>query len=73
MDNVVIMDICNLAFLVAVWNQWAILVRRRCHHPDHHLLHPLHHAQDASPGGQDIPPGQQSLCFDQLELIALIL
>ena len=57
----------------AVRNQRTLLVRGWRYHPDHHLLHPLHHAQDASPGGQDIPPGQQSLCFDQLELIALIL
>ena len=42
-----------------VRNQWTILVRRRSHDPDHHLLHPLHHVEDESSWCQDIPPGDQ--------------
>ena len=45
--------------IVLVWYQWAILVRWRCDHPDHHLLHPFHHAQDARTGGKDLPPSHQ--------------
>ena len=55
-----IMDICNQVSFFAVWNQWAILVRRRRHHPDHHLLHPLHHAQDEGSGRQNLFAGENS-------------
>ena len=45
-------------FVVAVWYQWAILVRWRCDHPDHHLLHPVHYAEDQGSWSQNLPSGE---------------